>query len=454
MTEKATERISPKEKIGYGLGDTASNIVFQSVMMYLAFFYTDIFGISAAAMGTLFLLVRIIDAVTDPVMGALCDRTNTRWGKFRPYLLWLAIPYAVITALAFVTPDYSPDGKLIYAYITYSLLMIIYTAINIPYCALGGVITSDSQERVSLNSYRFFLATSAGVLIASAMLPLVDYLGDGNQQRGFPLAMGVFGAFAVVLFVACFFMTKERVTQVAETSTNFWQDLKGLFANDQWRVVAVLNFVLLMPLVIRGSTAIYYLKWFMVREDLIPAFLTTGTIAAMIGAGFASSMTKRMSNVKAYMLIQGIITVLSVGLYFLGSTDVALIFGFYIIVQFFGQMASPILWGMMADTVDYGEYKTGRRITGLVFSGALFTLKLGMALGGAMVGWVLAYYGYQSEATTQSPITIQGIVLLFTVIPAIGHLLVFGIVSRYKLTRDRCNEIQVELEARKQAASA
>ena len=206
----AKHRVSVIEKIGYGLGDTASNIVFQMVMMFMAFFYTDVFGISAAAMGTLFLVVRIFDAITDPVMGALADRTQTRWGKFRPYLLWLCVPYALIAVLAFTTPDLSSSGKLIWAYATYSLLMGIYTAINIPYCALGGVITADSQERVSLNSYRFFLATSAGVLVASSTLYLVKTLGQGNDQKGFQLAMAVFSALAVVFFLACFFLTRSE----------------------------------------------------------------------------------------------------------------------------------------------------------------------------------------------------------------------------------------------------
>ena len=455
MAEATTaQRISPLEKIGYGLGDTASNVVFQMVMMYLAFFYTDIFGISAAAMGTLFLVVRIVDAVTDPLMGAMADRTTTRWGKFRPYLLWLAIPYGVIAVVAFITPDFSPGGKLVYAYITYTLLMVIYTAINIPYAALGGVITGDSQERVSLNSYRFFLATAAGVLVASATLPLVDWLGGGNQQKGFPLAMAILSVLAVLMFVACFFLTKERVVEATTKATTFWKDLKVLLTNDQFVIVAILNFVLLIPLVIRGASAIYYVTWYMGQEALIPVFLTAGMLASMVGAAFASPLTKRVSKVKSYMLIQIIVTVVSAAMFFLSSNAVVLIFAFFIVVQFFAQMGSPILWSMMADTVEYGELKTERRITGLVFSGALFSLKLGMALGGALLGWLLAWFGYQSEAASQTPEAITGIVLLFTVIPAVGHLLLVGIVTRYKLSKERCEEIRAELDRRQAVAAS
>jgi GPH family glycoside/pentoside/hexuronide:cation symporter len=443
-----TQKISPLEKIGYGLGDTASNIVFQTVMLLMPLFYTDIFGISAAAMGWLFLAVRILDAITDPMMGAVCDRTNTRWGKFRPYMLWLCVPYAVICVITFTTPEYSPSGKLLYAYLTYSLLIVIYTAINIPYCALGGVITPDSQERVSLNSYRFFLATAGGVLVASCTLPLVHQLGRGNDQKGYQLAMVIFGILAVFMFLASFFLTRERVVQVSDKKSTLWKDLKILFANDQWVVIATVNFVLLIPLVIRASAAAYYMKWVAGRSDLITAFLTTGMAASMIGATFASPLTRRLSKVKSYMLIQFVITVVSASMYFIGRSQLALMFILFTVVQFFGQMASPILWAMMADTADYGEYKSQRRITGLVFSGALFTLKLGMALGGAILGWLLAYYGYQQQAEVQTPKAIKGIVLVFTVIPAIGHLLVMFLISRYKLDDKRFAEIRAELDRR------
>lgn len=444
-------RISVLEKIGYGLGDTASNIVFQTVMMFMAFFYTDVFGISAAAMGTLFLVVRVIDAVTDPVMGAITDRTNTRWGKFRPYLLWLCIPYAVIAVLTFTTPDYTADGKLIYAYITYSLLMIVYTAINIPYCALGGVITGDTEERVSLNSYRFFLATGGGVLVAATMLGLVEWFGNGNDQKGFQMAMGVFSLLAIVMFVVSFFLTEERVVQAVEKTTTFWEDMKVLLANDQWRVIAVLNFVLLIPLVIRGGAAIYYLKWFVGRDDLTSVFLTVGMVSAMVGASFASPLTKRISKVQAYMLLHVIIAVFSIALFFISKNQLVLIFVVFGLVNFFAQMTSPILWAMMADTVDYGEYKTDRRITGLVFSGALFTLKLGMAVGGAILGYLLAYYGYQGEAATQTPETITGILIIFSIVPAIGHLLLLAIIPRYKLNKEFYGTIRAELDRRQNA---
>ena len=455
MAETAQEyRLRPIEKIGYGLGDTASNLVFQTVILFLAYFYTDIFGISAAAMGTLFLVVRILDAITDPLMGMLCDHTETRWGKFRPYLLWLCLPFAIIYVITFTTPDLSPQGKLIYAYITYSLLMIVYTSINIPYCALGGVLTPDTRERVSLNGYRFFLATAGGVLVASATLPLTKALGQGVDQKGFQLATTFFSVLAVFLFVACFFMTKERVTQATSTQGSLRKDLKLLFANDQFLVVALLNFVLLIPLVIRGSTAAFYMKWYAQREDLIAVFVTTGMVAMMLGAGCARTLTKYLSKVKAYMLIQILTVVFSASLFFLKPGQLTLMFVLFAAVQFFVQMGAPILWAMMADTVDYGEYKTKRRMTGLVFSGSLFSLKMGVALGGAMLGWVLAHYGYQEgEVAEQTPATIRGIALIFTLIPAAIHLPLIGLVNLYKLDQNRCDQIKAALDERRHTAS-
>jgi GPH family glycoside/pentoside/hexuronide:cation symporter len=449
--------ISPIEKIGYGLGDTASNIVFQTVMLLLAYFYTDIFGISAAAMGTLFLSVRFMDAVTDPIMGVICDRTVTRWGKFRPYLLWLCVPFAIICVVTFTTPDLDPAGKLIYAYVTYGLLMLVYTAINIPYCALGGVMTPDTHERVSLNSYRFFLATAGGVLVASATLPLVELLGGGNDQKGYQLAMVIFGVLAVCLFLACFVLTRERVVQITAQPTSLRQDIRVLLTNDQWVVLAGLTFILLIPIVIRSSAAAYYIKWYAGRKDLITLFLTTGMVAAMIGAAAASPLTRRVSKVKAYILIQAVIFVVSAAMYFVRRDQLILMFVLFGIVQFFVQMGSPILWAMMADTVDYGEYKTGRRITGLVFSGTLFTLKMGVALGGAIFGWILGYFGYQKVTETlltQTDSAIKGIALLFTLIPAGWHLLVIAAVTRYKLSEARCDDIRAELDRRKQLSDS
>ena len=439
-------KLKPIEKIGYGLGDFGSNVVFQTILILLPAFYTDVFGLAPAAMGTMFLAVRLLDTLTDPIMGMVADNTNTKWGKFRPYLLWFAIPFSVIFVFTFITPDFSENGKLAYAYLTYAALMILYTVVNIPYCALGGVITSDSQERVSANSYRFFIATSAGVLISYFAPDLIEYFGNGNEQDGYPYAMSVFGVLAILAFFGCFALTKERVKQVASTKGSLSVDFKTLLKNDQWLVVALLFLVLLVPIVLRGASQVYYVKWFIGDAELIAAFLTTGTFCQMIGAGFASSLTKKLGKVPAYILVQSIIVVGSIALYFVSNSNLYAIFILFGVVNFFVQMGAPILFTMAADTVEYGELKTGRRVTGLVFSGALFALKLGVAVGGWLIGLILAYYGYDGKAEAQSPEAIQGIVLSLTLFPAIGHFLLIPIVSFYKLNKKRCDEIRAELD--------
>jgi len=446
--EPRQDRLAYSEIIGYGLGDMACNVMFQMVLTFMPFFYTDVYGLEAATMGALFLIARAATALADPIIGLVCDRTETRWGKFRPYLLWMSLPFAVIGVLAFTTPDFSPFGKQLYACITYPLLLIIYAAINVPYCALGGVITGDAHERVRLNGYRSFLATAGGALVAAGTLPLVHRLGAGNEQRGYQLAMMTLMAIAVVLFLTCFLLVRERVTEATPQSAKLWQDVKVLFSNDQWRVVAALTFVLFAALVIQDGATVYYVTWYVGRSDMIPAFLTAGMVSSMIGSLCAGSLTARLSKANAYSLLQALIIVASVALFFTSAEQVPLLFVLYALQQFFTQMASPILWSMIADTADYGEYATGRRITGLTFSAALLALKMGTAVGGALLGGLLAYVGYHSQSTNQSAEAIYGIVVLFTLVPTLGHATLIGLARFYSLDADRCIEIRKELSMR------
>jgi glycoside/pentoside/hexuronide:cation symporter, GPH family len=444
----SNNRLTPLEKIGYGLGDFASNVVFQSILILLPVFYTDVFGLEPAVMGTLFLVVRALDAITDPAMGIIADYTNTRWGKYRPYLLWFAVPFALMLVLTYTTPSFGETGKIAYACVTYGLLMLLYTVVNIPYCALGGVITSDSQERVSANSYRFFLATSAGVLIAAVGPGLVKFFGGDDAKAGYTWTMAAFGLLAVIAFIACFALTRERVTQVSHEKGTLGQDIKTLLRNDQWMIIAVLFFVLLIGIVLRAGTAAYYIKWFAARPDLTAAFLTTGTVAQMIGASTASWFTAKMDKVPSYILAQVIVGVGSVALYFTPVGNIALIFALYAVINFFVQLGAPILFTMAADTVEYGELKTGRRVTGLVFSGALLTLKLGVAVGGWLIGVILSQSHYEGQAAAQTPEAIKAILLSVTLLPAAAHLLLIPIVSFYTLNRKRCAEIRQQLDAK------
>ncbi|WP_290612002.1 glycoside-pentoside-hexuronide (GPH):cation symporter [Arsukibacterium sp. UBA3155] len=436
--------LTKREKVAYGLGDTASNIVFQTVMLFLTFFYTDIFGISPAVVGSMFLLVRIIDAVTDPLMGALADKTTSRHGKYRPYLLWLALPFALCSVLAFTTPDLSANGKVIYAFATYTLLMLAYTAINIPYSALGGVLTADPTERVSVQSYRFVFGMLGGLLVTACTLPLVNFFGNGDSAKGYQLTIAAMSALGLLLFLLCFFGTRERVHAPVNQQLTLQSSFNSLWQNDQWRILCVAAFFLLTGMVLRSTLAIFYVKYYLGREDLITAFITLGMLGNIAGCAVAQWLSRYVDKVKAYIGLQLISAFICVISFFIGSEQVALAFALYFLWGFFLQMATPLLWAKMADTVDYGHYKTGIRITGLVYSSIVFFIKLGLALGGALAGWLLAGFGYQADVV-QSASTQQGILLSFTVLPAIGSVLVAVVMTRYQLTGQRVLDIHRQL---------
>ncbi|WP_416307924.1 glycoside-pentoside-hexuronide (GPH):cation symporter [Neptunicella sp. SCSIO 80796] len=436
--------LSIREKIAYGLGDTASNIVFQTVMLFLSFFYTDVFGISPAVVGTLFLVVRIFDAVTDPLMGAMTDRTNTKYGKFRPYLLWMALPFGLISVLAFTTPDLSPQGKIIYAFVTYGLLMAAYTAINIPYSALGGVLTADPKERVSVQSYRFVFGMLGGLLVTAFTLPLVEWFGHGDKAKGYQLTIAAMSALGVLMFIVCFVGTKERVFPPKSQNSTFKNDLKCLWQNDQWRILSLAALFVLFGIVMRNTVAIYYVKYYLGREDFITQFVTIGMIGNILGCAVAQPLTKYVCKVKAYIVLQAISAVICVLSYFIGSDQLMLATVVFFVWSFLLQMATPLLWAKMADTVDYGQWKTGVRITGMTYSSIVFFIKMGLAIGGAVVGWLLAYYGYQADVQ-QTAEARQGILLCFTFYPAIGFMIVAWVMRRYRLNNAEINKIQDEL---------
>lgn len=437
--------ISVREKIAYGLGDTASNIIFQTVMMFLLLFYTDVMGLSPAAVGTMFLLVRIIDAVTDPLMGNITDNTKTKWGQFRPYLLWLALPFAIISILAFTTPDISDGNKIIYAFVTYTLLMIAYTAINIPYCALGGVLTADAKERVTVQSYRFVFGMLGGVIVAALTMPMVEYFGAGDKAKGYQITMIIMSLMGLIMFILCFLGTKERVKPPENQESSMKENLQSLWQNDQWRILCMAALYLLTGQVLRFTLAVYYVKYFLGREDLITSFLTLGVIASMVGCALAQPLAKRVCKIKAYIALQLISATICIISFFIGEKQIVLAYIAFIAWKFFLDMATPLLWAKMADTIDYGHKKTGIRITGLVYSGVIFFIKMGVAIGGALAGWLLAFYNYQADVT-QTEATKQGILLSFTVLPALGSFAVAWIMRKYTLTEQKVINIQAELK--------
>lgn len=448
-------KLSFKEKVSYGLGDTASNFIFATIMSFQALFYTDVFGLEPYIMGIMFIAVRVIDAVTDPIMGTLADRTKTKYGSFRPYLLWLALPFGILSMMAFTTPDLSEINKIIYAFVTYTLLMFVYTAINIPYCALGGVITPDESERVSVQSYRFVFAFIGGLVVSSATLPLVEYFGEGDAAKGWQYAMAIMGGIGILLFLISFAGTKERVAAPPQQQHNLKKDIKTLAKNDQWVVLSMATLVLLAGNVLKMSFASYYVKDYLMVDTIdilgwsvgaITCFVTATTIGSMFGAGLAQFVAGKVNKIKAYIYLQlGAATVSAIS-YFVMPSNVYLALILFATWGFLFNMATPLLWSKMADVVDYGQYLSGQRLTGLVYSSILFFLKLGIAIGGGLVGFMLSFYGY-TAGQAQSIETATGIALCFTVLPALFSLLVAMIMRRYILTPEKVNEIQTELEA-------
>ncbi|MBQ4829077.1 MFS transporter [Alteromonas sp. MMG017] len=436
--------VSAKEKIAYGLGDTASNFIFQTVMLFLTFYYTDVVGIPAAAVGSMFLLVRVFDAVTDPLMGSLADRTRTRWGAYRPYLLWLALPFALCSVLAFTSPEWlTEEGKLYYAFITYALLMIMYTAINIPYSALGGVLSADASERVSIQSYRFVFAMGGGLLVTSFMLPLVDYLGNGNEALGYQRAMIVMSIVGMVLFLLCFAGTKERVKPANETPAPYKTQLAAIWKNDQCRVLCMVAIVLLTGMVMRNTLALYYVKYVLQRPESATLFVTAGMVGSIIGCALANPVAKRFCKIKVYTWLQLASAAVCIMNYFVSYQAWFAAISLHFLWGLILQMATPLLWAKIADVVDYGEDKTGLRMTGLTYSTVVFFIKVGLALGGALAGWLLASVNYQPDAF--SPDVAKGIVALFCIGPAIASIGVAIIMRWYTLDNQKMMAIQQRL---------
>ncbi|WP_194207615.1 glycoside-pentoside-hexuronide family transporter [Superficieibacter sp. 1612_C1] len=426
--------LSVKEKIGYGMGDAASHIVFDNVMMFMMFFYTDIFGIPAGFVGTMFLLARALDAISDPCMGLIADRTRSRWGKFRPWVLFGALPFGIVCVLTYSTPDLSMTGKMIYAAVTYTLLTLLYTIVNIPYCALGGVITNDPTQRISLQSWRFVLATAGGMLSTVLMMPLVELLGRGDKAFGFQSGIAVLSVVAFLMLAFCFFTTKERVVAPPST-TAMSEDLRDILKNDQWRIVGLLTILNILAVCVRGGAMMYYVTWIMGAPGLFTWFLTTYCVGNLVGSALAKPITDRLCKVSVFWGTNALLAVFSVAMFFVPLSANIVMFGFIAIIGVLHQLVTPIQWVMMSDTVDYGEWCNGKRLTGISFAGTLFVLKLGLALGGAMIGWMLAGGGYDAAAKTQNSATLSIIIALFTLVPAFCYLLSAIIAKRFYLLK-------------------
>lgn len=446
--DKLDEKISLKEKIGYGLGDTASNLYFQMFVNFLLFFYTDVFGIPAAAAGTMLMVSRFWDAVNDPIMGVIADRTNSKWGKFRPYLIWMSGPLAIIGVLTFVTPNFSVSGKIIYAYITFTLVMMAYTAVNIPYSALMGVISPNSQERTSVSTFRFVLAFVGAFVVQGLTLPLVNLFGNGDQSIGFPLTMGVYGILACILFYITFKTTQERVQVPSTQRPSLKEDVKDLMKNRPWLHLLIMGIFTLGYIIIRNGTILYYFKYYIGDETLASLFMVLGTVAVIVGVACTQFFAKKFGKKKFYITVMGLTTLLTMLFYFIPAEHIILVFVFHIIISFIMAPQAPLLWAMYADTADYSEWKNERRATGLIFSAATFAQKFGMAIGGGLAGWLLAFFEFVPNVQ-QTPSTLNGIRLMMSFIPAIGSLIATITAFVYELDDETMKNIELELQLRK-----
>lgn len=440
-------RLGWGEKLGYGFGDFGFNLYWTTIASFLAAFYTDVFGISAAAAGTMIFVTRIVDAVTDPVMGAVADRTRSRWGKFRPYLLFAGLPLAAAGVLTFTTPDLDQTGKLVWAYLTYSALMLLYTLVSMPYSALSGVMTARSQERTTLISARFLFAFTGGALVNKYTLSLVAYFGAGDDLRGWQMTMVLYGVLAVLIFWVTFLSTRERISPPPMQNTRPLDDIRDLLGNRPWIILFALAMIIMMTFTMRAGSAYYYFNYYVERPDLLPDYLFWQMVAYAAGALLAPVMTRYLDKARLLMLLMAIVGALSILFYFVPKDMIWAIFTLNILISLSLGPKSPLTWSMYADTADFNEWKNGRRATAMTFAAASFAQKLGGSLGSAGMLWVLAAIGYTANQA-QTGASQTGIALLQTTIPGVFALIAVFVIRFYDLTGRQLETIQLELQAR------
>lgn len=446
----AADRLRFKEKFAYGLGDTASNFYFQAFNLYLAFYYTDIFGLKSGDVGTLMFITPILAAILNPVIGMAADRTQTRWGKFRPYILWGALPYGVLGFLMFANPGFGASGKLVYAYATYGLVLIAYAAINTPYSALMGVMSPSSEDRTALSTYRFACAFTGALLIGWLVPKMKDVLAGtgGDPATGFRNTMAIFAVLSVILFLYTFANTRERVTPSPNQSGSIGTDLRNQMRNGPWLVLLVAAFLNLANVGLRNGAIIYYFKYCVGYEQGAGWFNFWGFLSFIAGA-LSTKLFTRFFERRKLMIALTIVNGLGLTSFcFIDPHNLPLMYAVNIVVSFAAGPTPAIVWSMYADTADFGEWKFNRRATGLVFSAVVFVQKIGLAIGGAMLGWLLAYFGFVANAP-QAPKALHGIMLLFSILPGTFGLLSGLAICFYPLDESKVKTIERELAVRK-----
>tara|TARA_R110002073_G_scaffold23734_1_gene80842 strand:+ start:2233 stop:3573 length:1341 start_codon:yes stop_codon:yes gene_type:complete len=439
------QKLSVLEKIGYGSGDAAVNVVISSMFLIITFFYTDVFGLKATDMALMFLLVRLIDAITDPLMGLITDKFTTKWGRYRHYFLFLSIPFGISVFLAFATPDFDYTGKLIYAYITYIFVTIMFTSVTIPYISLISVLTSDPKEKLSANGYRLFFAKIAAFLVSIVVPILAEKLGKNDLAKGYQLAMGIMAFLGTALLLFSFFTTKERVEHKIDDKS-LLEQFKLLIKNGQWTLLFGVCFTGTVGYVIRGSVAIFYAKYFLGGDATVQStFLGTGVIAAILAMPASTLITKHYCKVKLFKYTQLAVGAISLIMFLVVKPgDLILAYVLYFILSFVVDLHAPVFWSAIAEAVDYGHAESGKRVSGLSFGGISFAQKFGMGIAGAAVGYLLDYFGYIPD-TVQSETALLGLALMLTIIPGVFHVIMGLLMFRYKITDSYYEVIKAKL---------
>lgn len=460
MEQSNTPILKLKEKVAYGSGDFASNLSFHVINVFLMVYLTDVFGLNAAAVGLMLFVGGIWDAVNDPLMGAIADRTNTSKGKYRPYLKWFAIPYGILFYAVFATPELSELGKLIFAWTTYISIKMVYTAINVPYSALMGVISPNSDDRVSLSTFRFMGAFSAQLLVVLLTLPLVELIGDGDQQKGWSMTMSIFAVLSVLMFLFCFKNTKERIKPQPAEKVHLKDDFKFLLGNVPFLIMAVAGVCTLANVAIRNAVTVYYFKYvigvgqepvfslplglFTLDFDVTTIFMTTGSLAFLVGCAFSGHVGKWLGKRNGLIILTLLNAVAVITFFFIPPENINLIFAMNIIASVIAGPTPAIVWALYTDVADYNEWKFNRRSTGLIFSATMFAQKFGYTIGASAAASLLAFFGYVANQA-QTPEAQNGILMMYSLIPG-GLALINGIILFwFPLTQKQTEEIQAEL---------
>ena len=475
-----SQKLSVKEKIGYSLGDLAANLVFQTLVTYLAFFYTDIYGLEANHASAIMLTVGLVAAFGfNPIIGAIADRTNSKWGKFRPWILWTAVPLGIVALLAFSTPDFEYKGKVIYAIVTYTLLLLLYAANNLPYSALSGVITGDMGERNSISAYRFVAVMFAQFFVQVFMLPIIESVGEGDKAVGIEIVMTWLAIIGTIMLLITFFTTRERIVPKPEQKSSVKEDLSDLFKNKPWVIILTVTTLVFVTLAMKGGSYVYYFKNYVDEERLtsfispILDFLSSigvnffgedpvsagfglfnagGIIFMIVGIGLSKRLADKYGKRDIFKIFLFISTLFIIFFYFFSPKSVEFMFASQILHGFFYGITIPLLWAMIADVADFSEWKTNRRATAIIFSAMMVGLKGGLSIGSALLTRILGLYNYIPQSdTVQAESAILGTKMLVSIYPAIPFLLAVALLFFYEI--DKKMEVKLEAELKERRAN-